>query len=163
MKLKKDPISQIVFLDEAMKVSSIVDRTNALVTLVMFRRCWRISQAQPFGLHWPGPWRSRPGTGRRVRCFPKLEAALKHLFRLNVSATNIEFWLSKAIAPLPRFFLKNRSPYRHRIHARATKVCIYLMAWPAIYPEPPSVQKPFSFFGHSQPLKRSTSLARQTK
>ena len=44
-----------------------LDRTTSPVTLVMFRRFWRISQAQPFGVHWPGLWRSRPGTGRRVR------------------------------------------------------------------------------------------------
>jgi len=93
-----------------------LDRTIAHITLVMLRRCWKVSQAQLFGLLWPGPWKSRPGTGRKVRCLTKLQATLKHLLRLNLPATNIEFWLSKAFAPLPRFFLENYGAYRHCVH-----------------------------------------------
>lgn len=49
LKLKKDPISQIVFLDEAMKVGTIAPPLPP-VTLLMSCRCWKVSQAQYFGL-----------------------------------------------------------------------------------------------------------------
>lgn len=131
LKMKKDPISQIIFLDEAMKVGSILPTIP--INLVILRRFWRVSQAQLSGQHWPGPWRSRPGTGRRVRYFSMLQAALKHLLRLNIFATNVEFWLSKAFASLPRLFLKNRRAYGHRVHTGATKVCICLVMHSVIY------------------------------
>ncbi len=132
LKLKKDPISQIVFLDEAMKVNPTLPPHP--ITLVMFRRSSKINQAQRFGLHWPGLWRSRHGTGQRVRWFPKPLVTLKHLLRLGLSATNIKLWLSKAFTPLPRLLLKNRGAYRYCIHPGTTKVRIYLMTCSAIYP-----------------------------
>ena len=58
--VKKDPVTQVIFLDEAMKVrwgtahANLVlpDRTNAVSS-------WRTSPAARFGALWDNLWRSR--------------------------------------------------------------------------------------------------------
>ena len=101
LKLKKDPVSQIVFLDEAMKVGLEVLAT-LMSLLTWFCRCWKIGPAQFSGLPWHERWKSRPGTGQKVRDLSSESGVLfDHLFE---DSTFLQQTLSSGYPKFLRLF-----------------------------------------------------------
>ena len=103
LKLKKDPVSQIVFLDEAMKVGLEVLAT-LMSLLTWLCRCWKIGPAQFSGLPWHERWKSRPGTGQKVRDLSSESGVLfDHLFE---DSTFLQQTLSSGYPKFLRLFHK---------------------------------------------------------
>lgn len=120
LKMKRDTISQVIFLDEAMKVNPIY-KGGAVDTETYFFSFSKISQARRFGRRLGNHWRSTPEIQREVR---HLLSSGRFLIRLrfHLSAADAQYRISSSSPSFPSVFLENCGAYRHRLYPNLSKV-----------------------------------------